>query len=158
LSPQPPKLFANETLYQLSYTPNLIDFSELHGNLRSKKDALSIPVQTMKANGIDSATKRSTSQFLRSILNVSCLKRHELNENYYAIKRIRGKVKTHALRSESSIAITDRKVDELKLRGLEREDEALSILRAFFQIICQPICHRFFASSSCVQQRRTRRL
>jgi hypothetical protein len=25
LSPQPPKLFANETLYQLSYTPNVID-------------------------------------------------------------------------------------------------------------------------------------
>jgi hypothetical protein len=35
----PDLLIANETLYQLSYTPNLIDFSELHGHLRSKKDA-----------------------------------------------------------------------------------------------------------------------
>ena len=35
----PDLLIANETLYQLSYTPNLIDFSELHDNLRSKKDA-----------------------------------------------------------------------------------------------------------------------
>ena len=33
----PDLLIANETLYQLSYTPNLIDFNELHGNLRSKK-------------------------------------------------------------------------------------------------------------------------
>ena len=31
----PDLLIANETLYQLSYTPNFIDFSELHGDLRS---------------------------------------------------------------------------------------------------------------------------
>jgi hypothetical protein len=29
----PGLLIANETLYQLSYTPNLLDSSELHGNL-----------------------------------------------------------------------------------------------------------------------------
>ena len=35
----PDLLIANETLYQLSYTPNLINFRHLDGNLRSKKDA-----------------------------------------------------------------------------------------------------------------------
>ena len=33
LRPQPPKLFANQTLYQLSYTPNSFKFSKLHGDL-----------------------------------------------------------------------------------------------------------------------------
>jgi hypothetical protein len=101
----PDLLIANETLYQLSYTPNLINFRKLHNHLRSKKDA--------------------------------CLYRHEINGNYYAIKKIRSKIKTHALRSESRIAITDRKLAERKLREWlpwEREDE-LSTLRAFFQII-----------------------
>jgi hypothetical protein len=67
----PDLLIANETLYQLSYTPNLINFRKLHNHLRSKKDA--------------------------------CLYRHEINGNYYAIKKIRSKIKTHALRSESRI-------------------------------------------------------
>ena len=119
----------------------------------SKKD-LSIPAQTpMKAQ----AEHQPTS---RSIPNVLCLKRHEINGNYYAMKKIRGKIKTHALRSESGIAATDRKLAEretARVAGLEREDE-LSTLRAFFQIIGQPICRRFIASFSCVQQRRTRRL
>ena len=83
MSPQPPKLFANETLYQLSYTPNLINFKKLHGNLRSKKDA--------------------------------CLYRHEI-WNYYATKKIRSKIKTHACRSEIRIAITERRLAEQQLR------------------------------------------
>jgi hypothetical protein len=41
----PDLLIANETLYQLSYTPNLFDFSELHDNLRNAKRCLSIPAQ-----------------------------------------------------------------------------------------------------------------
>ena len=32
----PDLLIANETLYQLSYTPNVFDFNELHGNLRKR--------------------------------------------------------------------------------------------------------------------------
>jgi hypothetical protein len=36
----PDLLIANETLYQLSYTPNVSDFSELHGNLRNARKAL----------------------------------------------------------------------------------------------------------------------
>ena len=72
----------------------------------------------MKPKGIDIATKRSTSQLLRSIPNVPCLKRHEINGNYYAVKKIRSKIKTHALRSESGITITDRKVAERKVQGL----------------------------------------
>jgi hypothetical protein len=40
--------------------------------------------------------------------------RHEINGNYYAIKKIRGKIKTHALRSESRIAITDKKLADRK--------------------------------------------
>jgi hypothetical protein len=57
----------------------------------------------MMANGIYSATKRNTSQLLRSSSNVPCLKRHEINENYYAIKKIRSKIEAHALRSESGM-------------------------------------------------------
>jgi hypothetical protein len=34
------------------------------------------------------------------------LKRHEINGNYYAVKKICGKIKTHAFRSGSGIAIT----------------------------------------------------
>src|SRR4029077_12371955 len=67
---------------------------------------------------------------------------HEINGNYYAIKKIRSKIKTYALRSESRTAITDRKLAGRTLREClvwEREDE-LSTLRAFFQIIGQPIC------------------
>jgi hypothetical protein len=93
--------------------------------------------------------------------NVPCLKRHEINGTSYAIKKIRGKIKTPGSPLESGIAITDEKARRAKtarVAGLEREDEALSTLRAFFKIIGQPICHRFFASSSCVQPRRTRRL
>jgi hypothetical protein len=84
----------------------VIDFGELHDNYRSKKDALSIPAQTDESNVIDSATKRSTSELLQSIPNVPCLKRHEINAIYHAVKKIRGKIKT---RSESGIAITDRR-------------------------------------------------
>ena len=88
----PDLLIANETLYQLSYTPDLINFSKLHGNSGAKKDA--------------------------------CLYRHEIIRNYYAVKKIRGKIKTYALRSESCISITDTKLAERKLRewldGLER--------------------------------------
>jgi hypothetical protein len=73
LSPQPLKLFANETLYQLSYTPNLIDFSELRDNLRSKNNTCLYRYKRMEAKGIDSATKRSTSRPLRSIPHVSSL-------------------------------------------------------------------------------------
>jgi integrase len=80
----------------------------------------------VKKNGSESAAKCSTSQLLRSIPNVPCLKRHQINGNYYAVKKIRGKIKTHALRSESGIVITDRKLAERKLRewldGLEREE------------------------------------
>ena len=35
----PDLLIANETLYQLSYTPKLIDFNELYSNPPNKKDA-----------------------------------------------------------------------------------------------------------------------
>ena len=36
--------------------------------------------------------------------------------NYDAKKKIRSKIKTHALRSESGLAITDRELAERKLR------------------------------------------
>ena len=82
------------------------------------------------------------ANFLEVFPNIPCLKRHEVNGNYYAIKKIRSKIKTYALRSESRTAITDRKLAGRTLREClvwEREDE-LSTLRAFFQIIGQPIC------------------
>ena len=46
LRPQPPKLFANETLYQLSYTPNIIDFRELHINISGARQMLVCTVMT----------------------------------------------------------------------------------------------------------------
>jgi hypothetical protein len=78
----------------------------------------------MKANSINGATKAQHQPAPRTIPNVPCLKRHEIYGTYYAVKKIRGKIKTHALRSESRISITDRKLAERKLRewldGLER--------------------------------------
>jgi hypothetical protein len=47
-SPQPLKLFANETLYQLSYTPNMINLRKLHGDLREQDRCLSIPYKRME--------------------------------------------------------------------------------------------------------------
>jgi len=54
----------------------------------------------MEAKGFDSATKRSTSRLLRSIPHVPSLKRHEINGNYYGVKKVRGKIKTFTLRSK----------------------------------------------------------
>jgi len=61
----PDLLIANETLYQLSYTPNLIDFNELHGNLPEQERWLSIPAQTDEGKRHPSATKRNNSQLLK---------------------------------------------------------------------------------------------
>jgi hypothetical protein len=127
----PDLLIANETLYQLSYTPNSLITRNLYTRLGSSCGYLSISsvctkIDAVRKSGIHSAAKRNTSQLLRSIPNVPCLKRHEINGNYYAVKKIRGKIKTHAFRSESGITIRDRKLAERKLRewldGLEREE------------------------------------
>ena len=67
----PDLLIANETLYQLSYTPKLIDFNELHGNLPSKKDGCLYRHRPMKANGIlapPSGTTANFSKYLRMSL------------------------------------------------------------------------------------------
>lgn len=91
----------------------------------------------MKANGI--AAQRSTSQLLRSIPNVPCLKRHEINGNYYGVKKIHGKIKSHALRSENGTPITDRKLAERKLRewldNLERAGTAPSCTMTFAELL-----------------------
>ena len=83
MSPQSPELFANETLDQLSYTPNLISSKGQTATSQGKKDA--------------------------------CLYRKEIDESYYAIKRIGSKIKP-----------TPRKLAERKLRewldDLEREE------------------------------------
>ncbi len=42
----PDLLIANETLYQLSYTPNVFDFSELHTILTKQQRCWSIPLPT----------------------------------------------------------------------------------------------------------------
>jgi hypothetical protein len=39
----PDLLIANETLYQLSYTPNVFDFSQLHVTLPERQRCLSVP-------------------------------------------------------------------------------------------------------------------
>jgi hypothetical protein len=122
----------------------------IYDNLWSKKHTCLYRYRPMKADGIDGATKPSTSQLPRSIPNVPCLKRHEIKGNYYAVKKIRGKIKTHALRSESHIAITDRKLAERKLREwLVWKGRRAFNLRAFFQIIGQPMCRRFLQFFLC---------
>ena len=60
----PDLLIANETLYQLSYTPNLINFRKLHGDLRSKKDACLYRHKPMKANSV---TKRNNCRLLEAL-------------------------------------------------------------------------------------------
>ena len=97
----PDLLIANETLYQLSYTPNIIDFSELHYISGARK----MLVCTSNVIG-----RRHQAE------HHPCLKRHEINGDYYAAKKIRGKIKTHALRPKSRIAITYRKLAERELR------------------------------------------
>ena len=58
------------------------------------------------------------------------------------MKKVRGKIKTHALRSEDRIAITDRKVAERKLHEWlvwNAKTRRFQPFGRFFQIICQPI-------------------
>ena len=74
----PDLLIANETLYQLSYTPNLINFRKLHGNLRKRERCLSIPAQADEGKQRHQAEQLPTSP---STPNVLCLKRHEINRD-----------------------------------------------------------------------------
>jgi hypothetical protein len=92
----PDLLIANETLYQLSYTPNLIDFNELHDNLRNTKRCLSIPAQADEGKRHRQRRQVERQPTSRRIPNVPCLKRHEINGNYYPIKKIRSKIKAVA--------------------------------------------------------------
>jgi hypothetical protein len=80
----------------------------------------------------------SARELLRSIRHVSSLKCHEINGNNYRVKKVRGKTKPAISARNAALPL--------------RENEAFSTQRAFFQIIDQRICRRFFASSSCVQQ------
>jgi hypothetical protein len=48
-------------------------------------EARTISVYTAQTNGIDSA-----SELLRSIPHVTSLKCHEINENNYRVKKVRG--------------------------------------------------------------------
>jgi hypothetical protein len=81
----PDLLIANETLYQLSYTPNTFDFSELYDH----------SFYSMKADGIFSVTKP-----------------HEINGSEYAIKKVCSKInyprsplgKPHRLHSFEGLA------------------------------------------------------
>ena len=64
----------------------------------------------------DSASERSTRRLLRSIPHVPSMKRHEINENYYRVKKVRGKIKTLARPLGKRHCRYDRKVAERKLR------------------------------------------
>jgi integrase len=69
-------------------------------------------------NAIDQASgkKLSTRQLLDKIPTVSCLYRHRVTGRYYAIKSVRGKLKTEVLRSEHGEPISDRKLAERRLK------------------------------------------
>ena len=86
---------------------------QLHDNPQSKNLYLSIPYSKRR---MDSATKRSTSRLLRSIPHVPSLKRHEISENYYGAKKLRGKIKTFHSKLETGVPVTDRKIAERDLR------------------------------------------
>jgi integrase len=83
-------------------------------------------------HAIDEAIDRklSTRQLLDKIPKVSCLYRHRVTGRYYAIKSVRGKLKTEVLRSEHGEAISDRKLAERRLRawieGLESPGATLA--------------------------------
>jgi hypothetical protein len=105
---------------------------------------LSIPAQADEAK-----RHRQQQPTSRSIPNVPCLKRHEINGNYYAIKKIRSKIKAQAesgmpLRIENSL-----NENWASGQGLEVTERRAFNLRASFEIIGQPIYRKFPASSSC---------
>jgi hypothetical protein len=108
----PDLLIANETLYQLSYTPKLIDFSQLHVTLPERQRCLSIPPETNEGKRHRRKPPSGTTETSSKYSKCLSFERHEINRNYYAIKKIRSKIKAHALRSESRIAVADRKLAE----------------------------------------------
>jgi hypothetical protein len=59
----PDLLIANETLYQLSYTPNMIDFSELHDNRRSKNATCLYQYKRMEPKGIEAPPSAAPTNF-----------------------------------------------------------------------------------------------
>jgi len=65
---------------------------------------------------------KSTRQLLRKVQGIQWLYRHNVNERYYAIKKIHGKRKEH------SLGTTDRKIAERRLKkwikNLEEIDSA----------------------------------
>jgi len=58
--------------------------------------------------------KKTTRGSLTKISGIACLYRHE-NGRYYAVKKHRGKIKSHVLRTKAGDAITDRKLAERAL-------------------------------------------
>jgi integrase len=65
-------------------------------------------------SAIDSG-KKTTRGSLTKIPGIACLYRHE-SGRYYAVKKHRGKIKSHALRTKAGDPITDRKIAESALR------------------------------------------
>ena len=122
----PDLLIANETLYQLSYTPNSFKLSKLHGDLRSDKDAR--------------------------------LYRHEIMGNYYAKKKIRSKMETNALRSAAALSLHRKLVSRNASGSFESGKTSFEPRERSSRSSASPSVADLFASSSCFQQRRTRRL
>ena len=61
--------------------------------------------------------KKTTRELLKKIAAVPCLYRHEESGAYYGIKKVEGRILSHALKVESGQNITDRKVAERALRA-----------------------------------------
>jgi hypothetical protein len=61
----PDLLIANETLYQLSYTPNMINLRKLHGDLREQDRCLSVPYKRMEPTAPLSAAPAGFSEASR---------------------------------------------------------------------------------------------
>lgn len=99
----------------------------------------------MLVERVESAAERNNRQLLPSNPNVSRLNVMKINENYYAIKKIRSKIKAHARHA------TDRKLAERRQRRVWKGKPSLqppSVLSDHRQ----PTCCRLLASSSSVHE------
>jgi hypothetical protein len=94
LSPQSPKLFANETLYQLSYTPNTINSRDLLSNFRSTKNTCLYRFQQRRESWYRPASPKHPACSMSEIII-------SINRNYYGVNKVRGKNKTITLRARN---------------------------------------------------------
>ncbi len=99
----PDLLIANETLYQLSYTPKYLIIKVLSS---IQERAIFIETPVCHPVALNHFKRKSARQLLNKVQSAQWLFRHSINGTYYAQKKINGKRKEHSLDT------TDRKIAE----------------------------------------------